>query len=113
MQTYVEKSFGPVLQIVRDESCGEARRLPSEHQYGNGVAIFTRNGHAAREFAQRVDVGMVGINIPLPVPVAYHSFGGWKRSAFGDTNQPGMEGVKFFTKAIGRASCRERVGKYV
>src|SRR3546814_10927053 len=70
----------------------------SKHQYGNGVAIFTRNGHAAREFAQRVDVGMVGINIPLPVPVAYHSFGGWKRPAFGDTNQHGMEGVKFFHK---------------
>ena len=72
--------------------------LPSEHQYGNGVAIFTRNGHAAREFAARVNVGMVGINVPIPVPVAYHTFGGWKRSAFGDTNQHGMEGVKFWTK---------------
>ncbi|MFN5783663.1 MAG: aldehyde dehydrogenase family protein, partial [Novosphingobium sp.] len=65
---------------------------------GNGVAIFTRNGHAAREFAARVNVGMVGINVPIPVPVAYHTFGGWKRSAFGDTNQHGMEGVKFWTK---------------
>ncbi len=73
-------------------------RLPSEHQYGNGVAIFTRNGHAAREFAARVEVGMVGINVPIPVPVAYHSFGGWKRSAFGDVNQHGMEGVRFWTK---------------
>jgi malonate-semialdehyde dehydrogenase (acetylating)/methylmalonate-semialdehyde dehydrogenase len=75
-----------------------ALELPSKHQYGNGVAIFTRNGHAAREFAARVNVGMVGINVPIPVPVAYHTFGGWKRSAFGDTNQHGMEGVKFWTK---------------
>ena len=73
-------------------------RLPSEHQYGNGVAIFTRNGHAAREFAARVNVGMVGINVPIPVPVAYHTFGGWKRSGFGDINQYGMEGVRFWTK---------------
>src|SRR3546814_15920074 len=98
MRTYNEEIFGPVLQIVRAESFEEALRLPSEHQYSNGVAIFTRNGHAAREFAQRVDVGMVGIHIPLPVPVAYHSFGGWKRSAFGDTHQPGLAGVKFRTE---------------
>jgi malonate-semialdehyde dehydrogenase (acetylating)/methylmalonate-semialdehyde dehydrogenase len=71
---------------------------PSEHQYGNGVAIFTQNGRAAREFADRVEVGMVGINVPIPVPVAYHSFGGWKRSAFGDANQYGMEGLRFYTK---------------
>jgi len=76
----------------------EALELPRKHQYGNGVAIFTRNGSAAREFAARVNVGMVGINVPIPVPVAYHTFGGWKRSAFGDTNQHGMEGVKFWTK---------------
>ncbi|MGE0774390.1 MAG: CoA-acylating methylmalonate-semialdehyde dehydrogenase [Sphingomonadaceae bacterium] len=98
MRTYREEIFGPVLQMVRADSFEEALRLPSEHQYGNGVAIFTRNGHAAREFASRVNVGMVGINVPIPVPVAYHSFGGWKRSAFGDTNQHGMEGVRFFTK---------------
>ncbi|MEA1014720.1 CoA-acylating methylmalonate-semialdehyde dehydrogenase [Sphingosinicella sp. LY1275] len=98
MQTYQEEIFGPVLQIVRADSFEEAVRLPSEHQYGNGVAIFTRNGHAAREFAARVNVGMVGINVPIPVPVAYHSFGGWKRSAFGDINQHGMEGVRFWTK---------------
>jgi malonate-semialdehyde dehydrogenase (acetylating)/methylmalonate-semialdehyde dehydrogenase len=98
MQSYREEIFGPVLQIVRAESFEEALRLPSEHQYGNGVAIFTRNGHAAREFASRVNVGMVGINVPIPVPVAYHSFGGWKRSAFGDVNQHGMEGVRFWTK---------------
>jgi malonate-semialdehyde dehydrogenase (acetylating) / methylmalonate-semialdehyde dehydrogenase len=98
MSAYKEEIFGPVLQIVRAQDFEEALRLPSDHQYGNGVAIFTRNGHAAREFAARVNVGMVGINVPIPVPVAYHTFGGWKRSAFGDTNQHGMEGVKFWTK---------------
>ena len=98
MSAYKEEIFGPVLQIVRAPDFDTAVRLPSEHQYGNGVAIFTRNGHAAREFAARVNVGMVGINVPIPVPVAYHTFGGWKRSAFGDTNQHGMEGVKFWTK---------------
>jgi malonate-semialdehyde dehydrogenase (acetylating)/methylmalonate-semialdehyde dehydrogenase len=98
MESYKEEIFGPVLQIVRAKNFEEALALPSQHQYGNGVAIFTRNGNAAREFAARVNVGMVGINVPIPVPVAYHSFGGWKRSAFGDTNQHGMEGVKFWTK---------------
>jgi len=98
MKTYHEEIFGPVLQIVRAETFEEAVALPSEHQYGNGVAIFTRNGRAAREFAAKVNVGMVGINVPIPVPVAYHTFGGWKRSAFGDTNQHGMEGLKFWTK---------------
>ncbi len=98
MQSYQEEIFGPVLQIVRAKDFEEAVRLPSDHQYGNGVAIFTRNGHAAREFTSRVNVGMVGINVPIPVPVAYHSFGGWKRSAFGDTNQYGTEGLKFWTK---------------
>jgi malonate-semialdehyde dehydrogenase (acetylating)/methylmalonate-semialdehyde dehydrogenase len=98
MQSYKEEIFGPVLQIVRAPDFETAVRLPSDHQYGNGVAIFTRNGHAAREFAARVNVGMVGINVPIPVPVAYHTFGGWKRSAFGDTNQHGTEGVKFWTK---------------
>jgi malonate-semialdehyde dehydrogenase (acetylating)/methylmalonate-semialdehyde dehydrogenase len=97
-QSYQEEIFGPVLQMVRADSFDEAVRLPSEHQYGNGVAIFTRNGHAAREFAGRVNVGMVGINVPIPVPVAYHTFGGWKRSGFGDINQHGMEGVRFWTK---------------
>jgi malonate-semialdehyde dehydrogenase (acetylating)/methylmalonate-semialdehyde dehydrogenase len=98
MKSYQGEIFGPVLQIVRAPDFETALRLPSEHQYGNGVAIFTRNGHAAREFASRVNVGMVGINVPIPVPVAYHSFGGWKRSAFGDINQHGMEGVRFWTK---------------
>ncbi|WP_287979851.1 CoA-acylating methylmalonate-semialdehyde dehydrogenase [Sphingomonas sp.] len=98
MRSYQEEIFGPVLQIVRAPDFEAALRLPSEHQYGNGVAIFTRNGHAAREFAARVNVGMVGINVPIPVPVAYHTFGGWKRSAFGDVNQHGTEGVRFWTK---------------
>ncbi len=98
MESYREEIFGPVLQIVRAQSFEEALALPSKHQYGNGVAIFTQNGRAARDFAARVNVGMVGINVPIPVPVAYHTFGGWKRSAFGDTNQHGMEGVKFWTK---------------
>src|SRR5206468_9055435 len=83
---------------VRAETVDDAIGLASAHQYGNGVAIFTRNGRAARDFAAKVNVGMVGINVPIPVPVAYHTFGGWKRSAFGDTNQHGMEGVKFYTK---------------
>ncbi|WP_334185380.1 CoA-acylating methylmalonate-semialdehyde dehydrogenase [Novosphingobium sp.] len=98
MSAYKEEIFGPVLQIVRAKTFEEAVELPTRHQYGNGVAIFTRNGHAAREFVQRVQVGMVGVNVPIPVPVAYHSFGGWKRSAFGDHNQYGMEGVRFWTK---------------
>jgi malonate-semialdehyde dehydrogenase (acetylating)/methylmalonate-semialdehyde dehydrogenase len=98
MTSYQEEIFGPVLQIVRADTFEDALALPSQHQYGNGVAIFTRNGLAAREFAARVNVGMVGINVPIPVPVAYHTFGGWKRSAFGDVNQHGMEGVRFFTK---------------
>ena len=98
MDSYPDEICGPVLQIVRAKDFEEAVMLPSKHQYGNGVAIFTRNGHAAREFAARVEVGMVGINVPIPVPVAYHSFGGWKRSAFGDHNQHGMEGVRFWTK---------------
>ncbi|MFA6219776.1 MAG: CoA-acylating methylmalonate-semialdehyde dehydrogenase [Erythrobacter sp.] len=98
MDSYREEIFGPVLQIVRAKDFEEAVRLPSQHQYGNGVAIFTRNGHAAREFASRVNVGMVGINVPIPVPVSYHSFGGWKRSGFGDQDQYGTEGLRFWTK---------------
>ena len=98
METYQDEIFGPVLQIVRAKNFEEALRLPSEHQYGNGVCIFTANGRVAREFADRVEVGMVGVNVPIPVPVSYHSFGGWKRSAFGDANQYGMEGLRFYTK---------------
>ena len=94
MRTY-QKKFRPVPDRARRELRGSALALPSNH-HGNG-ARFTRNGRAAR-VASRVNVGMVGINVPIPVPVAYHTFGGWKRSAFGDTNQHGMEGVKFWTK---------------
>ena len=98
MVTYKDEIFGPVQQIVRAKDFDEAIALPSNHQYGNGVAIFTRDGDAARDFAARVQVGMVGINVPIPVPLAYHTFGGWKRSAFGDVNQHGPEGVRFYTK---------------
>ena len=98
MKTYQDEIFGPVLQIVRAKDFEEAVRLPSEHDYGNGVAIFTRNGHAAREFTARVNVGMVGVNVPIPVPVSYLSFGGWKRSGFGDIGQYGQEGLRFWTK---------------
>lgn len=98
MQTWHDEIFGPVLQIVRAATFEDALALPSRHQYGNGVSIFTRNGDAAREFAMRVEVGMVGINVPIPVPVAYHSFGGWKRSGFADLNQYGLDGVRFYTR---------------
>ena len=98
MQFYKDEIFGPVLQVARAPDFDAALSLPTNHQYGNGVAIFTRDGDAAREFASRVKVGMVGINIPIPVPLAYHTFGGWKRSAFGDVNQHGPEGVRFYTR---------------
>lgn len=98
MKSYQDEIFGPVLQMVRADSFEEALALPSQSEYGNGVSIFTRNGDVAREFSDRVEVGMVGINVPIPVPVSYHSFGGWKRSGFADHNQYGMEGVRFFTR---------------
>jgi malonate-semialdehyde dehydrogenase (acetylating)/methylmalonate-semialdehyde dehydrogenase len=98
MQSYKEEIFGPVLQMVRAETFDEAVSLATKHQYGNGVALFTRNGDAARKFASQVEVGMVGINVPIPVPVAYHSFGGWKRSGFGDMDQYGMDGIRFYTR---------------
>ena len=98
MSIYREEIFGPVLCIVRVESADEALALCNAHQYGNGVAIFTRSGGAAREFAHRVQCGMVGINVPIPVPLAFYSFGGWKDSAFGDHNQHGMDGVRFYTR---------------
>lgn len=98
MRIYREEIFGPVLSVVRAADYEEALRLPSEHEYGNGVAIFTRDGDAAREFAGRVDTGMVGINVPIPVPIAYHTFGGWKRSGYGDLNQHGPDSIRFFTK---------------
>jgi malonate-semialdehyde dehydrogenase (acetylating)/methylmalonate-semialdehyde dehydrogenase len=98
MSIYRDEIFGPVLCIVRAETYEEALALPSEHEYGNGVAIFTRDGDTARDFVSRVQVGMVGVNVPIPVPVAYHTFGGWKRSGFGDLNQHGPASIIFYTK---------------
>ncbi|WP_093569154.1 CoA-acylating methylmalonate-semialdehyde dehydrogenase [Methylobacterium sp. 174MFSha1.1] len=98
MRIYKEEIFGPVLSVVRAKDYAEALRLPNEHEYGNGVAIFTRDGDAARDFAAKVQVGMVGINVPIPVPLAYYTFGGWKRSGFGDLNQHGPDAVRFYTK---------------
>ncbi|MGV0741248.1 CoA-acylating methylmalonate-semialdehyde dehydrogenase [Mycolicibacterium sp. XJ870] len=98
MSIYTDEIFGPVLCIVRAHDYEEALRLPSEHEYGNGVAVFTRDGDTARDFVSRVQVGMVGVNVPIPVPVAYHSFGGWKRSGFGDLNQHGPASIIFYTK---------------
>ena len=98
MRIYKEEIFGPVLQVVRAADYEEALRLPTEHEYGNGVSIFTRDGDTARDFTARVNVGMVGVNVPIPVPIAYHTFGGWKRSGFGDLNQHGPDSFRFYTK---------------
>ncbi len=99
MQIYQAEIFGPVLCIVRAANFQEALALINQHEYGNGTAIFTRDGEVARAFASQVQVGMVGINVPIPVPVAYHSFGGWKRSIFGDIHMHGPESIQFYTKA--------------
>jgi malonate-semialdehyde dehydrogenase (acetylating)/methylmalonate-semialdehyde dehydrogenase len=98
MRIYKEEIFGPVLSIVRAKDYEEGLALCNDHEYGNGVAIYTRDGDAARDFASRVQVGMVGVNIPIPVPLAYYTFGGWKRSAFGDLNQHGPDSIRFYTK---------------
>jgi malonate-semialdehyde dehydrogenase (acetylating)/methylmalonate-semialdehyde dehydrogenase len=98
MKIYREEIFGPVLSVVRAQSYQDAVDLIHGHEYANGTAIFTRDGDAAREFADKIEVGMVGINVPIPVPVAYHSFGGWKRSLFGDHAVYGPEGVRFYTR---------------
>ncbi len=98
MDIYTQEIFGPVLTTVRAETYEEALAMATDHEYGNGTAIFTRDGDAARDFASRVQVGMVGINVPIPVPLAYHTFGGWKKSAFGDLNQHGPDAFKFYTK---------------
>jgi malonate-semialdehyde dehydrogenase (acetylating) / methylmalonate-semialdehyde dehydrogenase len=98
MRIYQEEIFGPVLCMVRAGTFGEALGIVSGHEFGNGASIFTRDGNTAREFADRVQAGMVGVNVPIPVPLAFYSFGGWKQSAFGDQNQHGMDGVRFFTK---------------
>ncbi|MEU3429852.1 CoA-acylating methylmalonate-semialdehyde dehydrogenase [Streptomyces gardneri] len=98
MRIYQEEIFGPVLCVARAADYESALRLPSEHPYGNGVAIFTRDGDTARDFTRRVNTGMVGVNVPIPVPVAYHTFGGWKRSGFGDLNQHGPDSIRFYTR---------------
>jgi malonate-semialdehyde dehydrogenase (acetylating)/methylmalonate-semialdehyde dehydrogenase len=98
MRTYQEEIFGPVLGVVRVASLQEAMNLINAHEYGNGTCIFTRDGEAARYFSDHILVGMVGINVALPVPVAYHSFGGWKRSLFGDLHAYGPDAVRFYTK---------------
>jgi malonate-semialdehyde dehydrogenase (acetylating)/methylmalonate-semialdehyde dehydrogenase len=98
MVIYQEEIFGPVLGVVRVASLQEAMNLIDAHEYGNGTCIFTRDGEAARYFTDNILVGMVGVNVPLPVPVAYHSFGGWKRSLFGDLSAYGPDAVRFYTK---------------
>lgn len=98
MRIYKEEIFGPVLSVLRAKDYGEALALANDHEYGNGVAIFTRDGGVARDFVSKVNVGMVGVNVPIPVPLAYYTFGGWKRSSFGDLNQHGPDSIRFYTK---------------
>jgi len=98
MKAYDEEIFGPVLSVTRVDTYDEAVQLINDHQYGNGTAIFTRDGGAARRFQFDIQVGMVGINVPIPVPVAYYSFGGWKASLFGDANMYGPAGIDFYTR---------------
>jgi malonate-semialdehyde dehydrogenase (acetylating) / methylmalonate-semialdehyde dehydrogenase len=98
MRVYQEEIFGPVLSVVRVDSYADAVKLVNDHQYGNGCAIFTRDGGAARQFQHEVQIGMVGVNVPIPVPVAYYSFGGWKASLFGDNHMYGPDGIQFFTR---------------
>jgi malonate-semialdehyde dehydrogenase (acetylating)/methylmalonate-semialdehyde dehydrogenase len=98
MEIYRQEIFGPVLSVVRARNYEDAIRLPMDHEYGNGTAIFTRDGDAARDFVSRINVGMVGVNVPIPVPLAYHTFGGWKRSGFGDLNQHGPDAFRFYTR---------------
>ena len=98
MRIYKEEIFGPVLSVVRVKDFDEATQLINDHEFGNGTSIYTRDGDVGRTFASNIKIGMVGINIPIPVPVAFHSFGGWKRSLFGDQHMHGVEGVRFYTK---------------
>jgi malonate-semialdehyde dehydrogenase (acetylating)/methylmalonate-semialdehyde dehydrogenase len=98
MRIYKEEIFGPVMSIVREENYESALQIVNEHEFGNGTTIYTRDGDTARNFVNRVNIGMVGVNVPIPVPMAFHSFGGWKRSLFGDHAMHGIEGIRFFTK---------------
>ena len=99
MSVYQDEIFGPVLSVVRVDTYQQGVKLIEDNRWGNGAALFTRDGGAARRFQEEADAGMVGINVPIPVPVGYHSFGGWKDSLYGDTTMYGPEGVKFYTKA--------------
>ncbi len=98
MRIYKEEIFGPVLACIRVKDLGEAISLINDHEFGNGVSCFTSDGHTAREFSRQILVGMVGINVPIPVPMAWHGFGGWKKSLFGDMHAYGEEGVRFYTR---------------
>jgi len=98
MRVYDDEIFGPVLSVVRTSTYDEAVALVNANEYGNGVAIFTRDGLAARRFERDVEVGMVGVNVPIPVPVAWYSFGGWKASRFGDSAMYGPDGIRFYTR---------------
>jgi malonate-semialdehyde dehydrogenase (acetylating)/methylmalonate-semialdehyde dehydrogenase len=98
MDIYKQEIFGPVLSVVRAPTYAEALRYPMEHEYGNGTAIYTRDGDTARDFVSRINIGMVGVNVPIPVPLAYHTFGGWKKSGFGDLNQHGPDSFRFYTR---------------
>jgi malonate-semialdehyde dehydrogenase (acetylating)/methylmalonate-semialdehyde dehydrogenase len=99
MEVYRDEVFGPVLVVIRVDTLDEAIALINANPYGNGTSVFTDSGHAARRFHREVTVGMVGVNVPIPVPMAYYSFGGWKDSLFGDTHVHGMEGVRFYSRA--------------
>ena len=98
MTVWREEIFGPVLSVVRRKDYAEAIDPSHSHDYANGVAVFTRDGDAVRNFASEIEVGMVGVDVPIPVPMAFHSFGGWKQSLFGDHHMHGMEGVRFYTR---------------
>ena len=98
MSVHSDEIFGPVLSVVRAETAAQALEVVNGHEYANGAAVFTRDGMAARDFAERVDAGMVGVNVPIPVPVGYHSFGGWKDSIFGSNSIYGPEGIRFYTR---------------
>ena len=98
MQIYREEIFGPVLSVVRQPTFDDALKMVNDHEFGNGTTIYTRDGDTARAFANQCKIGMVGVNVPIPVPMAFHSFGGWKRSLFGDHAMHGMDGVRFFTR---------------
>lgn len=98
MDIYKTEIFGPVLSTVRAKTYEDALKLAMDHEYGNGTAIFTRDGDTARDFVNRVNIGMVGVNVPIPVPLAYHTFGGWKKSVFGDLNQHGPDSFRFYTR---------------